>query len=288
MPSNTPQSNLPAIAALLVAATLWGLIWYPLRLLEQGGLGGLWVALIMYLCVFVLSVPWLWWHRATIARRPRMFVLIAVLSGWANIAFILAVLEGHIVRVMLLFYLSPLWAVLLARVFLGEHFTRYTFSMLSMLWIPGGVLASQTGLADFYAVTAGMAFAATNVAIRCERVLPLTVKVVAAYLGVCLVAAAGVLLYRQPLPAVDPAYIYGAIALGVIGMTVMTFSVQYGVTHIPAQRSAVILLFELVVASISASLLTDEIVLLQEWLGGILIVSAALIAARNQGNYCEV
>jgi hypothetical protein len=29
-------------------------------------------------------------------------------------------------------------------------------------------------------------------------------------------------------------------------------------------------------------------VLLQEWLGGILIVSAALVAARNQGNYCEV
>ncbi|MGD8515289.1 MAG: EamA family transporter, partial [Granulosicoccaceae bacterium] len=127
-----------------------------------------------------------------------------------------------------------------------------------------------------------------NVAIRCERVLPLTVKTMAAFLGVCIVAAAGVLLYRQPLPAVDPVYIYWTIALGVIGMTIMTLSVQYGVTHMPAQRSAVILLFEVVVGAVSASLLTDETVLLQEWLGGILIVSAALVAARNQGNYCEV
>jgi drug/metabolite transporter (DMT)-like permease len=296
MPSNTPRTSLPAIAALLLAATLWGLIWYPLRLLEQGGLSGLWTSLIMYLSVFVLSLPWLWWHRAEITRRPGLFVLIALLSGWTNIAFILAVLEGHIVRVMLLFYLSPLWAVLLARVFLSEHFTRHTFvmlglsltGMLCMLWLPGGMLLTGTGLADIYALTSGMAFAATNVAVRSDRVLPLSVKAVAAWLGVCVLAALGLLLYRQPLPAVAPEIIYGALALGVIGMTIMTLAVLYGVTHMPAQRSSVILLFELVVATISANLLTDETVLLQEWLGGALIVSAALTAAWRQGDYCEV
>jgi drug/metabolite transporter (DMT)-like permease len=44
----------------------------------------------------------------------------------------------------------------------------------------------------------------------------------------------------------------------------------------------VILLFELVVGSVSALLLTDEKVLPQEWVGGALILSAAWLAAHAQ------
>jgi drug/metabolite transporter (DMT)-like permease len=45
-------------------------------------------------------------------------------------------------------------------------------------------------------------------------------------------------------------------------------------------RSAVILLFELVVGAVSSLLLTDEVILLREWLGGGLIVIAAYVAAH--------
>ena len=60
----------------------------------------------------------------------------------------------------------------------------------------------------------------------------------------------------------------------------MTLTVLYGVTHMPVHRSAVILLFELVVGAVSALLLTDEIVLYREWLGGFMIVTAAYMAAH--------
>ena len=46
----------------------------------------------------------------------------------------------------------------------------------------------------------------------------------------------------------------------------------------PVQRSAVIMLFELVVGAASAWWLAGEVVTLQEWIGGMLILSAALIA----------
>ena len=32
------------IFSLLLTATLWGLVWYPLRLLEEQGLSGLWAS----------------------------------------------------------------------------------------------------------------------------------------------------------------------------------------------------------------------------------------------------
>ena len=65
-------------------------------------------------------------------------------------------------------------------------------------------------------------------------------------------------------------------------MVVMTLVVLYGVTHMPAHRSAVILLFELVVGAVSAQLLTDEHVMVNEWVGGVLIVLAGWYAARHQ------
>lgn len=295
-PVSTHPSNALATGALLVSATLWGLIWYPLRLLEQGGIGGLWSALIMYTAIMLLGLPWLWRYRVMIASRRRSFLLIALFGGWCNIAFILAVLDGHIVRVMLLFYLSPIWAVLLARFYLGEHFTWKTVimlglslaGMLSILWHTQDLFGSETGLADLYALTSGMAFAAINITVRCERVLNMPVKAVSAWLGVCVMSAAGVALTAEPLAAVAPVYIVGAVLLGVIGIAVMTLAVTYGVTHLPAQRSAVILLFELVVASLSASLLTSETVSLQEWLGGVLIVSAALLAAFSREAQSEL
>ena len=71
-----------------------------------------------------------------------------------------------------------------------------------------------------------------------------------------------------------------AVLLGLAGFLVMALAVQYGVTHMPLHRSAVILLFELIVGAVSSLLLTDERVLLQEWLGGALILMAAYLAAH--------
>jgi drug/metabolite transporter (DMT)-like permease len=60
----------------------------------------------------------------------------------------------------------------------------------------------------------------------------------------------------------------------------MTVAVQYGVSHMPVHRSAVILLFELVIGAVSSLLLTDEVVLIREWVGGIMIITAAYLAAH--------
>ena len=69
-----------------------------------------------------------------------------------------------------------------------------------------------------------------------------------------------------------------SVMLGVCGFLLSTLAVVYGVTHMPVQRSAVIMLFELIVGAASAWWLAGEVVTLREWIGGILILSAALIA----------
>jgi len=66
--------------------------------------------------------------------------------------------------------------------------------------------------------------------------------------------------------------------LGWVGF--VTVTVIYGVTYMSVHRSAVILLFELVIGAVSSVLLTDEQVLMQEWAGGVLILVAAWFSAR--------
>jgi drug/metabolite transporter (DMT)-like permease len=67
--------------------------------------------------------------------------------------------------------------------------------------------------------------------------------------------------------------------LGII-IFVLSVAVQYGLTHVPANRAIVIMLFELVVAAVAAYLLTDEAMTLKEWIGGAMIVFASLFSVR--------
>jgi drug/metabolite transporter (DMT)-like permease len=116
--------------------------------------------------------------------------------------------------------------------------------------------------------------------IRKMHAVSLDSKSAANWLGVVVVAGLCILVLAEPVPQVTAPVWLGAILLGWFGFMIMTITVIYGVTHMPLHRSAVILLFELVVGAVSALLLTDERVLLQEWIGGGLILLAAYMAAR--------
>jgi drug/metabolite transporter (DMT)-like permease len=73
--------------------------------------------------------------------------------------------------------------------------------------------------------------------------------------------------------------------MGIFGMIAMNVSVLYGLAKMPIYRSSVIMLFELVVAAISASLLTEELMSIAEWIGGTLIVLAGYgVAISEQQN----
>jgi drug/metabolite transporter (DMT)-like permease len=288
--SHQHTSVLP-ILSLLLAATLWGVFWWPLRWLEGMGLRGLWVTFFIYLGTTVFMLPLMWgrWHE--VRRQPWILLAIILSSGWCNTAFILAMLEGQVVRVLILFYLSPVWATLLGWLVLKEHLSRRAILVLVvamlgaliMLYHPQTGYPWPEGSADWYALSSGLAFALTNMFVRMDQQSSFQVKTVFAWLGVILVAAVALWVTRSSPPTTGSATaIVAALLVGVIMMSIMTFSVVYGVTHMPVHRSAVILLFELIAGAVSAQLLTDEHVRMLEWIGGALILAAAYLSAERQ------
>ncbi|HEX9811990.1 MAG TPA: DMT family transporter [Burkholderiales bacterium] len=287
MHSSETRPIYPALSV-FIGATLWGVVWYPMRLLEEGGLQGIWLTLILYGAALAASLPVTYRAVAQVAHAPCWLLLLAAAAGWTNIAFVEAVLHGNILRVLLLFYLSPLWATLMGWAFLREHVSRIAGTSLVialagallMLWNPDIGAPWPQSQADWFALSAGFAFAVSNVATRGVQSVSVGTKLFCVGFGVSAMAAVIIVFLDAPIPRVAPSIFGGAVALGVFGILVMTLLVQYGVTHIPVHRSAVITFVELVAGALSQALLTDEVVTAREWLGGVLIVLGAFLAAR--------
>ena len=295
MASNS-QYNLLAVGALLLSSTMWGVLWYPMRFFESQGLEGLWASLIMYFAAGLVALPWMFSGLRRLSGQWPALIGLMLVSGWANIAFILAVIDGNVVRVLLLFFLSPLWTVMLGRIFLNERLgflgtVTLFIAMLGaglMLWRPESGLLMISSLSDFYALTAGMAFAIGNVIVRKMQKMPAMAKAAAVWWGVVILAVIWIFMLDIEVPTVASDWVYVQVSLlGLFGMVIMTLAVQYGVSRMPVSRSAVILLFELVAGAISAQLLTNEVVLPQEWLGGGFILLAGYLAARREDEGIE-
>ena len=286
--SHQHTSTLPVIC-LLISASLWGVFWYPLRILEQHGLSGIWASFFIYLGTIVIVIPVLIRRFRELLLKPYLLLAIMICSGWCNVSFILAIVEGEIVRVILLFYLSPIWSTILARFVLKEELNlqaRFTIVLaiigaMTMLWSPDIGYPWPASVADWLALSSGIAFAFTNLFIHMAKNISIQVKTSIAWMGVVLIAVIMIVAQNAPLTITDANTVYLALLIGLMLMTLMTFCVVYGVTHMPVHRSAVILLFEIVVAAISSYLLTDERLEIIEWVGGGIVILAAYLAAMQ-------
>lgn len=275
------------LLALLYAATFWGLLWWPARWLEGAGMTGVWQALVSYASALVVMSLVRGFPVAGLAREPVSVLVLTLAAGWTNVAFLLAVIGDQVVRVMILFYLSPLWASLLGHWVLGERLRPMTWVMLAlglagavvMLYRPD-VLRQPVGAGDWLALSAGLGFAVTNVMTRRLQWVGDQAKTQLAWLGVVLVASLVIAIEGMPPPQADWRGWAGAVALGVPGFLFSTLAVVYAVSRMPVQRSSMIMLFEIVVGAVSAWLLASETLGLREWIGGAMIIVAGLLAVH--------
>jgi glutathione peroxidase-family protein/drug/metabolite transporter (DMT)-like permease len=278
----------PALA-LVFNAFVWGVSWWPFRQLEQAGLHALWATALIYaLCALVITLrrPGAW---RVLATQPALW-LIVLASGTTNAAFNWAVTIGDVVRVVLLFYLMPLWAVLLARGLLGERLTPAALARVALalagamvvLWPEGGGWPWPRTPAEALGVLGGFAFALNNVMLRREAAQPEAARALAMFVGGALVAGSLALALGGrgvPLPA-GAAWVPGALLLAALFLA-SNLALQYGAARLPAQVTALVMLTEVLFASASALALGAGRLDAQLLAGGAAIVGAALLAARG-------
>ena len=282
----------PALS-LVVNAFVWGTSWWAFRQLEARGLHPLWATVLIYGMAVAVILALRPAALMQLLRTPALWVLVLA-SGTTNAAFNWAVTIGDVVRVVLLFYLMPLWAVLLARLLLNEPLTRLAgvrvlialAGAAVVLW-PAGLsgwdaLPWPRSLPDWLGVIGGFSFALNNVMLRREAHRPEEGRALAMFAGGMLVA--GVLAVALAsagtvpwIPAPQPAWLAGVFVLSVLFLF-GNMALQYGAARLPANVTSVVMLTEILFASVSALLLGGGSLNAQLLIGGALILLAALLS----------
>lgn len=281
-----------AVAALAFNAFTWGVSWWPFRQLQALGLHPLWATVLIYaLAVAVITAtrPQAW---RELLRTPTLWVLVLA-SGTTNAAFNWAVTIGDVVRVVLLFYLMPLWSVGLARLLLGERpspraLLRVALALVGamvVLWPEGGGWPWPRTLPDWLGLVGGFSFALNNVMLRRERARPESARALAMFAGGMLVAGslATVLALQGGVPwppAPAGPWVAGATAMA-LWFLLGNLALQHGAARLPASATAVVMTSEVLFAAVSALLLGAGTLTPALAIGGGMIVAAALLAARD-------
>ncbi len=289
----TMKKTLP-IVSLLLGAIIWGVVWYPYRILEQHGIGGELSTTLTYFTALLIGL--VLFHRqlyreVIFSAAIHYLVWIGLCAGWASMAYTLGIVHGEVMRVLLLFYLAPLWTILFARLLLNERLSvhGYFIILLSLmgaillLWQSGNKIPLPTSYGDWMGLTGGFMFALANVLIRKDQQHSIQLKSLAVWTGTTLIGVTALMLKGDV--SIYPAYpIEESIWLLLLGVGILIFFLstllQFGLTHTPANQAIIILLFELVVAALAAHFLTEEVMTLKDWIGGLMVVSASVFSTK--------
>ena len=287
-----------AVLALVFNAFTWGVSWWPFRQLADVGLHPLWLTGIIYTTAAVGLLIARPAALPEVLRTPALWALVLA-SGATNACFNWGVSIGDVVRVVLLFYLMPLWTVVLSRLLLGERVSargagRVALSLagaMVVLWPGDSAVAAAVvlpgrlpnWLPDALGLLGGLAFALNNVMLRREARRSSEARALAMFAGGAVVSMVLAALLTQTSLATAPPPLAWGWGLAALGMTawflVSNLALQYGAARLPANTTSLIMITEVFFASASALAMGAGTLGWREGLGASMILGGALLAS---------
>jgi drug/metabolite transporter (DMT)-like permease len=284
--------------AVLFSAAVWGTIWIPIRQLEavgwEAGVAAAASSLIGTLCV----LPFILRHWRDALIVPPVVWLIGFLLGFGIALYWEGMVRGNVARVVLLFYMMPVWTVVLARIINGERVTLRRLvgvalgvgGMLVVFSREGGLPVPRS-VGDYMGLLSGVIWALAFV--LCAR--PGNEKTTLAQFFISLLFLTPAIYLLAILPGSRESAAALAAAPGVVatifwlaGLTLVwllpgMFMTLYGADRLKPGQVAIFLMVEVVVALVSSAVLLDEPFGVPEIVGATLILSASLVEFVGAG-----
>jgi drug/metabolite transporter (DMT)-like permease len=222
------------------------------------------------------------------AQHPTLWWLFLG-SGLTNLGFNWAVTLGDVVRVVLLFYTMPAWSVLFAWLLLDERPTRWSLLRLALA-LCGVALVLKTpemdwpwpsSAMDYLALLGGASFALNNAMLKKLSYLPEADRMAGMFGGgMALTALAALAGAPSGLVVWPTDFEWWPYALGLaLLLLASNLSLQFGAARLAASTTALVMLSEIVFATLSSVALGASELSTRKLLGGLLIVLAAALAA---------
>jgi drug/metabolite transporter (DMT)-like permease len=183
--------------------------------------------------------------------------------------------------------LLPAWGVVLARVLLQEPIDAQRLvslgaALAGAFLVLGGrrIFVAPPSWVDAVATLSGFALAVNNVLFRRTQAVAVSLKVGAVFVGSLAWGAFTVALGGSARPVSATALDWlEVVAFGLVWILLATAGTLFGVNHLAAGRSSVLILMELVTAVVSSSLVMRSIPDASACAGGALILVSALVEA---------
>jgi drug/metabolite transporter (DMT)-like permease len=281
-----PIETWAASLAVALCGALWGVYWLPLRTLAELGLVGSWATVAFFvMCIppaLVLAIL----ARQQIKAQLRTFLWLAVVNGLVFNLYSNAFGGTTVFNVLFLFYLSPIWSILIARFWLGERISRARIAcvvaglagLVLMLSKDGGWPLPRN-LADWMAIASGVLWAIVTIRIRKSAEVGAAANSAAFFLGGLVLAVLFALVLGSdqiPAPQAIGAAWPLVVAIAWLAWLPSQVLLFWGVRRISPVRTGILLMTELVSGVATAAWLSGDPITWQQAVGGALILAAGL------------
>ena len=274
--------------ALLIAAGMWGLFWIPQRALEAGGLTGGWATISQMVIPFAMLLPISLWRLYKGQSFGLEYPLIGLLFGGGIACYANSFLLTDVVRALILFYITPVWTTIFEIVFLRQipRFYRYITLVLALsgVWIvfgQEGVIPLPQNSGDWIALLGGILIAASAVRMEIKKpegIYPILFSFFFYGSLFTLIQSYFLSDYLGDAPSIESwvAMMPWLILIAILFHIPTNIVILGAPSRIGAGIFSIIILFEIVVGTFSAAVLTDELIGWREILGSSFIIFAGL------------
>jgi len=273
--------------ACLYAGAVWGLFWIPLRALEEAGINGLWITVVYFLIPTICLIPVVILRWQHVKEGGVSLQITTMLSGGALLLYSTSIVYTDVVRAILLFYLTPIWATILARIFLGDLITpsrviAMVLAILGMLTIfgLGARFPIPQNIGDWLGIGSGFLWAVAMVLIR-KSESHSAIELTAGFFQWSLIFSSGAAFLLAPSQMPDIEQILPALPLLLIFTALLvlpgTYASLLGPKYLSPGIVGLLFMTEIIVGAISVALLAGEPFGIRELIGVLLIAGASML-----------
>jgi drug/metabolite transporter (DMT)-like permease len=284
--------ELTATVAVAGVAATWGCWWIFLRLIEAEGISPGWTLALVYGGSALLLVPlglfrWRCWRPVALPVFAVGLAYSLPLAFWSH-----AVIHGNVVRVTLLFYLTPVWGTLAAVFMFAERLTFLRVAAIAF-GLAGAVvvIGLEAGLPvpetqhEWMALAAGILFAFAAASSRrwpdvsgYDSCFPMFFG--AGLLGIVFAGVFG----NETAPDLAAAgrVLPLVVGLGLVLAIPSQILLFWAAARLDPGRVSTLILFDVLATTVSATILTNEPFGWREVVGCLFILAAGLASGVDQ------
>jgi drug/metabolite transporter (DMT)-like permease len=280
------SSFLPS-AIVLLTGIFWGIYWFPVRALADLGLDGAWGTGAITAMAALLMLPFVLRNSAALRNANALGIASVALGGAAFALYSIGFLYGKVALVVLLWFFSPVWSVLIAKYLLRWHVPKLRLVAIAVglaglfIMLGGeGDLPIPGTLGEWMAFIGGLIWALATAGMRLKSDLPPLPAALVFALGAavtsCLFAP-----FLEALPRIPAADVVDMLALvavtGGIWWGLSIAALMWATLRLDPARVGILLMTEVIFGALTAAVFANESLSTTEIIGGALVILCGLL-----------